>query len=100
MGILLAALQGIQAFLQRLIGGIVTRFYEEPVLTLALAQATVSLAVGFGLGWSGEQVALVNIFLAALLGYISRQEVTPNSRVLVRQDGDDLVIAGEDEGGY
>lgn len=50
----------------------------EPVLVLALVQATLGMAVGFGLGWTGEQVALVTAFAAAVLGVIARQRVTPN----------------------
>lgn len=51
---------------------------HEPVLLLALAQATLAMLVGFGLGWSGEQVALVTGFAAAVLGVIARQRVTPS----------------------
>ena len=54
---------------------------SEPVLTLAVVQAGIAMAVGFGLGWSGEQVALTVSFMAALLGWIARSEVTPNVRV-------------------
>lgn len=49
----------------------------EPVLTLAVIQTGISMLVGFGLGWNGEQVALVTAFFAALLGWIARQNVTP-----------------------
>lgn len=50
---------------------------SEPVLILALVQATLGMLVGFGLGWTGEQVALVTAFAAAVLGVIARQRVTP-----------------------
>jgi uncharacterized membrane protein len=50
---------------------------SEPVLILALVQATLGMAVGFGLGWTGEQVALVTAFAAAILGVVARQRVTP-----------------------
>lgn len=56
---------------------ITDRIKHEPVLTLALIQAAVAMAVGFGLGWTGEQVALVTAFAAALLGFIARSRVTP-----------------------
>jgi hypothetical protein len=49
----------------------------EPVLMLALVQATLGMLVGFGLAWTGEQVALVTAFSAAVLGVIARQRVTP-----------------------
>lgn len=50
---------------------------DEPVLILALVQASIALAVGFGLDWTTEQVALVVAFSAAVLGVIARQRVTP-----------------------
>lgn len=50
---------------------------QEPVLTLAVIQTGIAMLVGFGLGWTGEQVALTTAFLAAVLGYIARQRVTP-----------------------
>ena len=52
---------------------------REPVLILGLIQAGVALAVGFGLSWSGDQVALVMAFTAAVLSVIARQRVTPNA---------------------
>ena len=50
---------------------------REPVMLMAVIQAGVALAVGFGLNWSGDQVALVLAFSAALLGFIARSQVTP-----------------------
>lgn len=49
----------------------------EPVLTLALVQASLALAVGFGLNFTAEQVSLTMAFSAALLGFIARSKVTP-----------------------
>ena len=49
----------------------------EPVLTLAVAQSGIAMAVGFGLDWSGEQVALTTAFFAAMLGWVARREVSP-----------------------
>ena len=57
--------------------GIIDRIKNEPVLTLALIQAGVAMAVGFGLQWSGEQVALFVAFASAVLGWIARAQVTP-----------------------
>jgi hypothetical protein len=54
---------------------------EEPVLTLAVVQSGVAMLVGFGLSWSGEQVWLVVGFSAALLGWMARSQVTPNTGV-------------------
>lgn len=50
----------------------------EPVLTLALVQATLALAIGFGLHWTAEQVTLTMAFAAALLGFIARSKVSPS----------------------
>lgn len=50
---------------------------REPVLWLALVGAAVSLAVGFGVHWSGEQVALIMAATVAILGVIARSKVTP-----------------------
>jgi hypothetical protein len=57
-----------------------TMLREEPVLTLAVVQSGVAMLVGFGLAWSGEQVGLVVGFSVAVLGWIARSQVTPNSR--------------------
>ena len=56
-----------------------TLFGREPVLYLALAQATLALAVGFGLGLTGEQVSAILAFTATVLGLITRFRVTPVS---------------------
>ncbi|MCC6311342.1 MAG: hypothetical protein IT345_10550 [Trueperaceae bacterium] len=56
---------------------IADRIKTEPVLTLAVIQAGVAVMVGFGLQWSGEQVALVVSFSAAILGWIARSRVSP-----------------------
>jgi hypothetical protein len=68
--------------------GIITDFFKwiqsmlqgEPVLTLAVVQAGIAMAVGFGLNWSGEQVALTVSFFAALLGWIARTQVSPTPK--------------------
>lgn len=66
MHIIIDALKWVQSMLQ-----------GEPVLTLAVVQAGIAMAVGFGLEWSGEQVALTVSFFAALLGWVARTQVTP-----------------------
>ena len=58
-----------------------TMLQQEPVLTLAVIQAGVACAVGFGLGWSGEQVALFVTFAAAILGWVARTQVTPTVKL-------------------
>ncbi len=52
-------------------------FGREPVLYLALVQAALALAVGFGLGLTGEQVAGLMAFAAAVLGVVTRSRVSP-----------------------
>lgn len=53
---------------------------REPAMVLAAVQAVIALAVGFGLDWSAEQVALVVSASAAVLGLITRSQVTPPAR--------------------
>lgn len=53
------------------------RITDEPAFTLALVQAGLALAVGFGLNLTTEQMALLLAFTAALLGWITRSQVTP-----------------------
>jgi len=53
------------------------RIQDEPALAYQLVNALVLLLVGFGLDWTGEQVALVGTFTAALLGFLTRKAVTP-----------------------
>jgi len=74
-------LRWIQRGLQSIGAGIVVRFREEPVITVGLFRAFITMAVGFGLGWSGEQVALMVTFIEAVTVYISRRQVTPNVRM-------------------
>jgi len=57
--------------------GIWSRITGEPVLTLAIVQMALALAVSFGLGWTGEQVGAVVAFTAAMLGWVARRQVTP-----------------------
>ncbi|MFO7531020.1 MAG: hypothetical protein R6W93_01075 [Candidatus Limnocylindrales bacterium] len=71
---LLAWLQG---GLQRLGEAVSLRVREEPVLTVGLCRAAVTMLVGFGLGWSGEQVALMVAFIEAVTAWVARREVTP-----------------------
>lgn len=52
-------------------------FKREPALVLAAVQAVLAVAIGFGLSWSPEQVSLVLAATAAVLGLITRSQVTP-----------------------
>ena len=55
----------------------VERIQQEPALTLGVVQALVALAVGFGLPVTPEQVALIVAVTAAVLGWVTRTQVTP-----------------------
>ena len=63
--------------LQRLGEAVSLRVREEPVLTVGLCRAAVTMLVGFGLGWSGEQVALMVAFVEAVTAWVARRQVTP-----------------------
>ena len=60
------------------------RVQQEPALTLAMVQAAVALAVGFNLPVTPEQVALIVAFTAAVLGWVTRTQVTPAGKPDVR----------------
>ena len=64
-------------FLKRIGHGIWDRIVSEPVMTLGVVQASILLAVGFGLNWTTEQVVLVGAFSAAVLSWVARRQVTP-----------------------
>jgi len=50
---------------------------REPVMYLTLIQTALALIVGFGLDLTGEQIALIMAFSAAVLGFVARSQVTP-----------------------
>jgi hypothetical protein len=50
---------------------------RQPVMVLAFVQATLAMFMGFGLHLTGDQVALVMAFTAALLGLLAQTQVTP-----------------------
>jgi hypothetical protein len=53
---------------------------REPVMALAVLEAGLALGIGFGLALSGEQVALILAFVAALFGFAQRKFVSPIAR--------------------
>jgi hypothetical protein len=69
----------IQSGLQGLGAAVSLRVREEPVLTVSLFRAAVTMLVGFGLGWTGEQVALMVAFVEAVTAWVARRQVTPTS---------------------
>ena len=52
---------------------------RHPVYILAVVQAALALAVGFGLQLSGDQVALVMALTTAIVALITNRHVTPNA---------------------
>ena len=79
MSVLDDLLSWIQGGLQGLGEAVSLRVREEPVLTVSLFRAAVTMLVGFGLGWSGEQVALMVAFIEAITAWVARRQVTPTS---------------------
>ena len=77
MSVLGDLLAWIQRGLQELGEAVSLRVREEPVLTVGLFRAAVTMLVGFGLGWTGEQVALMVAFIEAVTAWIARRQVTP-----------------------
>ena len=65
--------------LRDLWGGLVDRINSEPVAILTVVQMAIALLVSFGLGLTGEQTGAIVAFTAAILGAISRTQVTPTS---------------------
>lgn len=55
----------------------VSLFNREPVTIMAAIRAGIALAVGFGFQLDPEQIALIMVFVEAVLALITRQQVTP-----------------------
>lgn len=54
---------------------------REPTLILAVVQALIVLAVSFGLDWTTEQQGTVLAVSAAVMGLITRTQVSPVAKV-------------------
>jgi len=52
-----------------------TLWGREPALILAVVQAAIALAVGFGLNLTAEQVSLITALVAAVIGVLIRRQV-------------------------
>lgn len=50
---------------------------REPALILSALNAILALAVGFGAPVTPQQAALINAAVVAVLGLITRSQVTP-----------------------
>jgi hypothetical protein len=52
---------------------------REPAMILALINAGIALAVSFGLNLSNEQIGAIMAFTSAMLGLLTRSQVSPKS---------------------
>lgn len=52
-------------------------FKREPAVILSLVSAVIALATGFGLDITSEQVGLVMAAVSAVIGVVTRSQVTP-----------------------
>lgn len=50
---------------------------REPVMFLAVVQAGLALGLSFGLELSPERIGAILAFAAAVLGFITRSQVSP-----------------------
>lgn len=62
-------------------------FNREPAAILAVVQTVLALIIAFGLDLSSGQVGGVLAVSAAVLGLITRSQVTPNGQVRSRNRG-------------
>lgn len=53
------------------------KFSDEPAAWIAVISAGISVAIGFGLPWTGEQTSLVNALVTLIGGLFIRSQVTP-----------------------
>ena len=63
-----------------------TLWGREPALILAAVQAIVALVVAFGLDLTPEQVGGILAASAALLGVLTRSQVTPVSTITDKEN--------------
>lgn len=53
---------------------------REPVMVMALIQSALALVISFGVGLTVEQVGSIMAFSAALVGFITRTQVSPGGK--------------------
>jgi hypothetical protein len=51
----------------------------EPVSFQGIVQATIALGTSFGLGLNGTQVGAILAVTAAILSFLTRQQVSPDA---------------------
>ena len=57
-----------------------TLWNREPVMVMALIQSGVALGISFGVGLTAEQVGAIMAFSAAVVGFITRTQVSPGGK--------------------
>jgi hypothetical protein len=67
---------------------------REPALILAACGAILSLAVGFGLPVTPAQVALIMAAVFAVLGLVTRSQVSPAGTVVAQVNTAGVLVAG------
>ena len=67
-----------------------TLWGREPALILAVVQAAIALAVGFGLDLTAEQVSLATALVAAVMGVLIRRQVWSPATMATLPDGPPL----------
>lgn len=67
---------------------------REPALVLAAVSALVALGVGFGLPVTTLQAGLILAAVSAVLGLVTRSQVSPASTVVAQVDSDGAIVAG------
>lgn len=58
---------------------ILDRIRREPALVTAFTAAVIALLVAFGLDLTGEQTGAIMALVTAVLGFVTRAQVTPVS---------------------
>lgn len=58
-----------------------SRVQEEPMLVMTIIQGSIGLFTAFGLGLTGEQVGAIMFLSGAILSFITRKMVTPNTKL-------------------
>lgn len=61
-------------------------FNREPVLVMTVVQASIALVLAFGVSLTPAQIGAIVAFSAAVLGLITRSQVTPSSNVALTVD--------------
>lgn len=53
---------------------------REPVMVMALIQSALALVMSFGVGLDVQQVGSIMAFSAAMVGFITRSQVSPGGK--------------------